>query len=164
VYRFYNAKGDLLYVGITNRLPVRLGEHEGDKAWWSEVERITVTHLSNRKDAELLEKAAIKEEKPKYNIAHNGTVAITTKVTLSRWTGPDSNEELVAEARKTILDQLTIEDWVSVRTLKGPSLTNEERMLAGSVLARLYGEGVIERRLVEHKAEYRLRADRGSWE
>lgn len=69
LYRFYRGP-ELLYVGITGRLPARVREHGREKAWWREVTYCTVDHYDSRHEAEYAERAAIKAERPRYNIAH----------------------------------------------------------------------------------------------
>lgn len=73
IYRFYNAAGELLYLGLTNSLPARMKEHNEDRrkfVWWRLVARIDVEHLppgTSRKRAEAIETAAIGREAPKFN-------------------------------------------------------------------------------------------------
>lgn len=68
LYRFHGAAGTLLYIGITLRLPVRLGEHEQWQPWWDEVVGATFEHYPTRREAERAELAAIRAEAPKYNV------------------------------------------------------------------------------------------------
>ena len=72
LYRFYGAGGTLLYIGITNALPRRLGQHHDDKPWWLGVAEVKVEHYPNRKAVLAAEKQAIIAEKPLYNDKHNG--------------------------------------------------------------------------------------------
>jgi hypothetical protein len=74
LYRFYNADGDLLYIGQTGRYPLhRLGEHLRDKPWvaqiatWKVDPRVWVTET----DVLRAEERAIRTEKPKHNVVHN---------------------------------------------------------------------------------------------
>lgn len=71
LYRFYNAADELLYIGITNRIPRRLGQHSDTKPWYTEVATITVEHHPTRMVALNVEKRAIKAEHPRYNVVHN---------------------------------------------------------------------------------------------
>lgn len=70
LYRFYDAGGDLLYVGITNNPGRRWGRHADDKPWWTEVDRIEIERYPDRPSVLLAEKAAIKAELPRYNVVH----------------------------------------------------------------------------------------------
>lgn len=72
LYRFYNAAGRLLYVGISNNPDRRWGEHADDKPWWGEVEDQTSERAGDMHDALALEEEAIRAERPLYNVVHNG--------------------------------------------------------------------------------------------
>lgn len=67
VYRFHNADGLLLYVGITLDPPTRWSNHGTDKVWWPEVADITAHRYPSRPDALIEEDRAIREERPVYN-------------------------------------------------------------------------------------------------
>jgi predicted GIY-YIG superfamily endonuclease len=67
VYRLYDAAGRLLYVGVTDHLRVRLGQHAKDKSWWPEVASRTIAWYGTRQEAEDAETKAIGEEKPIHN-------------------------------------------------------------------------------------------------
>jgi predicted GIY-YIG superfamily endonuclease len=71
LYRFYNSTGELLYIGITNRIPRRLDEHGDEKPWYLKVADVKVEHHPDRHAALAAEKSAIKTERPKYNVVHN---------------------------------------------------------------------------------------------
>lgn len=71
LYRFYDAAGTLLYIGITNSIPRRLGEHDERKPWFADSVRATFEHHPSRDAALAAEKRAIKAELPKYNLVHN---------------------------------------------------------------------------------------------
>jgi predicted GIY-YIG superfamily endonuclease len=71
LYRFYDATGALLYIGITNSIPRRLGEHDERKPWFANAVRATFEHHPSRAAALTAEKKAIKKEQPRYNIVHN---------------------------------------------------------------------------------------------
>lgn len=72
VYRFFNAKGKLLYVGMTADLPARMRQHAKDKSWWGEVAKTTSEVHPTEKAAAVAEATAIVAEKPLYNIAGSG--------------------------------------------------------------------------------------------
>jgi GIY-YIG catalytic domain len=67
VYRFFNSKGDLLYVGVAGNPGLRLRAHAKTKSWWSEVATATFRHFATYEEAVAAEDAAIKTESPKYN-------------------------------------------------------------------------------------------------
>ena len=70
LYRFFDAGGDLLYVGITNDPGRRWGRHASDKPWWHEVDRIEIERYPDRTSVLAAERKAIQEEHPRYNVAH----------------------------------------------------------------------------------------------
>ncbi len=71
LYRFYGAGGTLLYIGITNSIPVRLKAHNKDKQWWLGVTNITIEHYPDRRAVLEAERRAIATEHPLYNGTHN---------------------------------------------------------------------------------------------
>lgn len=69
----YRIRGDcdvLLYIGISNCVPIRWNSHMRVQPWWDELRSLTVDWYDKREDAEEAEKAAIRAELPKYNKAH----------------------------------------------------------------------------------------------
>lgn len=73
VYRLFDAEGNLLYVGITNRGHHRLNQHAADKDWWQDVASATIEHHLNRQAAMAAETKAIREENPRYNLQQKMT-------------------------------------------------------------------------------------------
>lgn len=71
VYRMFDYKDELLYVGISNRVDIRIEQHRASKEWFWRVDRITTMNYPNRQAALDAEKHAIKTENPIYNIIHN---------------------------------------------------------------------------------------------
>ena len=69
LYRMWNAKGALLYVGISESAMSRFAQHAANKDWWGEVEKVTLEHFPNREFALVAELTAIQSENPRYNIA-----------------------------------------------------------------------------------------------
>lgn len=72
LYRFFAADESLLYVGITCDVGRRWDRHSRDKPWWTEMTRSTVEHFDTREAVLAAEEAAIRAEKPRYNVRHNG--------------------------------------------------------------------------------------------
>lgn len=68
LYRFYDAGGRLLYVGISKQLPVRWRNHGQFKSWWPDVARATIEHYESRDAAAEAEIRAIVTERPAYNV------------------------------------------------------------------------------------------------
>ena len=71
LYRMFDDKGALLYVGISKSPMNRIDEHKRDKFWWEKITRIQYEHFKNRNDAMHAEKRAIKTELPEFNIQSN---------------------------------------------------------------------------------------------
>ena len=69
LYRFHDAAGRLLYVGISRNLVARWAQHETEKPWWPEVVRKTVVMYGSRREAEIAEGRAIRSESPLHNKA-----------------------------------------------------------------------------------------------
>jgi hypothetical protein len=71
LYRLYNADGVLLYIGETNNPVERYIEHRDTKEWWPEVTRHSIEwSQKGRTEVQEAEKAAIRDEWPLHNIAH----------------------------------------------------------------------------------------------
>jgi predicted GIY-YIG superfamily endonuclease len=70
LYRVYGDGDLLLYIGISNNFGHRWQQHASVQPWWGEKRRLTVEWLASRPEAEEAEPAAIKAEKPKYNITY----------------------------------------------------------------------------------------------
>lgn len=69
VYRAYNKKGTLIYVGITCDIGRRIAQHKADKPWWNKVEKIIIRKYRSRPEAERIERQAILKYNPIYNKA-----------------------------------------------------------------------------------------------
>jgi predicted GIY-YIG superfamily endonuclease len=71
LYRFYNAAGKLLYIGITNSPKARFADHRKKKSWWPEVAVREICHYPTRTAVLVAEQAAIKAERPVHNVIYN---------------------------------------------------------------------------------------------
>jgi predicted GIY-YIG superfamily endonuclease len=74
LYRIYDARHGLLYVGITMS-PVNRFRCHRNKSWWSEVTSIELQHFSSRQALAAAEALAITSESPRFNIAVPGVAA-----------------------------------------------------------------------------------------
>jgi hypothetical protein len=68
LYRHFDAGGALLYVGVSRQLKGRINGHRYNSVWFGDVEKTTIEKFSCRRDALAAEGAAIRNEKPKFNI------------------------------------------------------------------------------------------------
>lgn len=75
LYRFYNDRGELLYVGRTVSARRRWREHEKTAAWFDDVSWVTREVLPSAEAVDVAEREAISNEGPLHNIALNGRVS-----------------------------------------------------------------------------------------
>jgi hypothetical protein len=68
IYKFYNDNQELLYVGITNNIKIRLKQHKKDKEWFGEINKIYISTKLTRNESHIYEIYYIANVKPKYNI------------------------------------------------------------------------------------------------
>jgi hypothetical protein len=66
-YRHYNAKNELLYVGVTASTGQRDGGHKSGSEWFSEIARSECSYFDTRREALVFEAASIVVDGPKYN-------------------------------------------------------------------------------------------------
>lgn len=71
IYLLYNRLGRLLYIGVTDRGPVRLVEHYRHKSWFVEVARVDFERCASRGTAISREAHLIRTRRPLYNVQHN---------------------------------------------------------------------------------------------
>jgi predicted GIY-YIG superfamily endonuclease len=69
LYRLRDSGCDLLYVGITDNLRVRMGCHRREQWWWPHVRHIAVEWYAEREQADYAETLAIAAEHPEHNKA-----------------------------------------------------------------------------------------------
>lgn len=67
VYRFYDDKDRLLYVGITRKPQARFQAHQLNAPWWGSAERCTIDVRASRASAFWAEGMAIHHERPIFN-------------------------------------------------------------------------------------------------
>lgn len=79
LYRFKRGRR-LLYVGISNKMSRRIGEHRRAKPWFTEATSITLKTYPDRDAVLAAEERAIKRERPLYNLVHNHRVEVEVVV------------------------------------------------------------------------------------
>jgi hypothetical protein len=86
LYRFFDRQGQLLYLGITRRLRIRMTEHARDYAetWWPLVSSRTVSWYETRSQAWRTERDAIRTENPPYNVMHTARARVPLQARPSR--------------------------------------------------------------------------------
>ena len=70
VYEWYDAGDHLLYIGISENVMRRSGEHEQNKQWWDQVTKAKVTHYPTREEAIEVERILIRHLQPLFNVTH----------------------------------------------------------------------------------------------
>lgn len=68
VYRIWNAEGDLLYIGSTIYLGLRMKNHAHHARWWLQAKRFTFEAFATEAEAREAERVAIRTEFPRWNI------------------------------------------------------------------------------------------------
>lgn len=124
LYRFYDAEGRLLYIGIAVDFLSRWRKHR-KRDWWPLVARMDIVSYPNRAAAQSAETRAIKTERPLRNIQHNRPVLTTGVIALdpvqrleARLAGLmqapwDRLHPVIREARLLLLSMLAAGSWVS---------------------------------------------------
>jgi predicted GIY-YIG superfamily endonuclease len=72
LYRFFDADGVLLYVGITMNPGARWDCHSKGSRWWSRMATMTAVEYPDRYSALAAEREAVKTEHPLFNVAMRG--------------------------------------------------------------------------------------------
>jgi AcrR family transcriptional regulator len=75
LYRYYDDRDILIYVGITGRGIQRNREHNRTKEWWPFVDRQEIEHFEDRESALERERSLIQGLRPPFNRQHNPTHA-----------------------------------------------------------------------------------------
>lgn len=68
LYRYFDHRGQLLYVGVSKAALVRAMQHERLSHWWDSWAVMTRTMFPDRSSALAAERQAIKRERPLYNV------------------------------------------------------------------------------------------------
>jgi len=75
VYRFYAADLSPLYIGMSCGTPGRWDQHRKTAEWWTLAEYVAVSFYPSYADIKVAEKAAIRNEQPRFNKVHLRGVA-----------------------------------------------------------------------------------------
>ena len=71
LYRHFDDKGELLYVGVSLSALNRLMGHQQNSHWFWDIAKVEVSKFETRQASLDAETTAIKNEKPLHNIIHN---------------------------------------------------------------------------------------------
>lgn len=77
LYRYFDDKNQLLYVGITGDNTKRQSQHRRNAFWFGKIASATFEHFESRQDALAAEAAAIESELPKHNLMGRPSGSIT---------------------------------------------------------------------------------------
>lgn len=91
VYRHFDADGRLIYVGCTVSPPQRLEQHRQNSWWFDQVARTRMIVFPNRDYALEMERQAIAQENPRWNVRGRDR---------SLWTADDYRDAHFAMVRK----------------------------------------------------------------
>ena len=69
LYRHFDERGKLLYVGVSLSAIQRLAQHKHHSHWFNSIEKITIEQFPSREEALDAEKIAIQKEGPLHNPA-----------------------------------------------------------------------------------------------
>lgn len=72
LYRHFANDGSLLYVGISLSWPARTKAHSHYSKWFEQIAKVEIERFPSRAAALEAEREAIRRERPKFNVVHNG--------------------------------------------------------------------------------------------
>jgi excinuclease UvrABC nuclease subunit len=73
LYRHFDSKGRLLYVGISLSVLMRLNAHAHNSRWFEKIDNVKIERFRSRKMALAAEAEVIRSEKPLYNVMGKAT-------------------------------------------------------------------------------------------
>lgn len=68
LYRHFDSKNTLLYVGVSLNAVYRLSQHKTTSRWFDDIARVDIEKHATREESIIAETEAIVKEKPIYNI------------------------------------------------------------------------------------------------
>ena len=81
LYRHFDERGNLLYVGVSLSTIQRLSQHKHQSHWFNSISQVTIEQFSSREEALNAERTAIQKEEPLHNLAlknfHNHKLRVT---------------------------------------------------------------------------------------
>jgi hypothetical protein len=98
LYRHFAADGSLLYVGISLSWPARTKAHANSARWFDQVARVEIEQFPTRAAALEAERAAIKLERPKFNVIHNCGTGDAPKKSRGSASGTDAGADPLCRA------------------------------------------------------------------
>ena len=112
VYKFISRESEVLYVGRTTDIRVRVRDHSKEKEFYNEVFKIKYAEFDSATDMKITELILINTLSPKHNI-NDVTNSTIYRVPELEWKDYDPEKEKVREVRKKIkpkIRELRMED------------------------------------------------------
>lgn len=106
LYRAFNNRGELLYVGISDHFLTRLHQHQSSSKWLRLAEKVTLEHFATRQQAEESEVLAIHNEKPLFNKKDNEDWHNSSRHLLNILRYEDLHHKTVVDAHTKIVEAL----------------------------------------------------------
>jgi hypothetical protein len=126
LYRYFDAKAILLYVGISGDLAVRDRSHISRSKWMQLTAHSIVERRKTLERVKMAERIAIETEHPVFNVAHNSTPE--AKQRMRAYLEEIGRLDLLRPARKTRERQLIAFDTATLpfRILGGRRIPGSE--------------------------------------
>jgi hypothetical protein len=131
VYRVFGEEHLLLYIGMTNSIPIRWNGHEAVQPWWDELRSLTVEWYESRPEADAAEEAAIRAERPKYNVTYLKPSLVKRGERKRQEPAPVDWENFEVEPRADDEDLLEIEGIAKMTQMTVASLRNALKYTEG---------------------------------
>lgn len=115
VYKMYDRNGELLYIGVSSAAVYRFTQHMETAHWSNDVAKIEIDPPMYCEEAIKQEKQAIKELKPKYNIAHSGvTRPLRTSFKVNLLREDLARYKKACKSKGTTLRKEAIKAWEAI--------------------------------------------------
>lgn len=90
LYRWWDSEGNLLYIGKSVSVLARISSHSRYSKFFDEAASMTIERFPDEIALGFAEVAAIRAERPPYNIVHNREVEMSEEESLS----PEMHDEM----------------------------------------------------------------------
>lgn len=90
LYRWWDADGNLLYIGKSVSLMARIGSHKRRSSFFDRASVMTIERYPDEASLAAAEVQAIRAERPPHNIVHNRAVEMSEEEALS----PEMHERM----------------------------------------------------------------------
>lgn len=83
LYRWWDAEGNLLYIGKSTSVLARISSHSRYSSFFDEAASMTIERFPDEITLGFAEVEAIRAERPPYNVVHNREIEMTEEEALS---------------------------------------------------------------------------------